>query len=522
MLFSALGCNKALDLKPLDTLTPETFFTKESDAYSALNGAFDILTRINVYGGYFQYRMLNGDDTFTRLTGTYPANQNFTAAEPQWLLPLWTDLWQIIERANIVLENLPKVPMTAAHKDAVTGEALFLRAYVMFMLVDLWGPIPIKLTATAGANDVARARQPIKDVYAQILSDMTAAEKLVPTTADPQYGGAAYPAKTTIEGILARVCLTMAGEPLKDVSKYQDAKDWAQKVVSSGEHRLNPDYTDIFIKLASDQYDKKESMWEIDLVGGSGSSEGGLIGYLSGIPGGALQFGLSNGEIHTTRKLYNLYGATSNDKRRDWNCSTFAYKNTTTTGADADKTFFTATQIYDRWDAKFRNNYQPYAIKVLSVGGVNFPLLRYADVMLMLAEAENQLNGPTALAYSMINQVRARAYGKLLPGATNPTEADLPAGLDKLSFLKEIQDERCRELVSEALRRHDLIRWGIYVSSMQEVKADANNSVLPAVTAALKNQVTAIANATTNRNVLWPIPASEISLNPEMTQNEGW
>lgn len=513
------SCQKALDLKPMDFLTPETFFNKESDATLALNGAFDMLSKINFYGGAFQIRMLCADDVYMTLTGAYPGNNKSLATDGMFSA-MWNNIFTTIERTNILLANLPRVTMDENKRGIIKGEALFLRAYCMFLLVDMWGPVPIKIKPTSGANDVIQTRMPIKDVYAQILKDMTEAESLVPTTATSGYGGAGYPAKTTVQGILARVCLTMAGEPLKDVSKFQDAKDWATKVVQSGQHTLNPDYTNIFIKLASDQYDPKESMWEVDFILLSGfSGESGQIGYLNGIPGAAQSFGAASGQARTTRVLYNLYGATTNDTRRDWNCAPFTYVTNTTTGA---KTFFTSSQIYDRWDGKWRPECQTYATKVSSQTGINFPLLRYSDVMLMLAEAENELNGPTTLAYSMINQVRARAYGKLMPGAINLTEANLPANLDKTSFLKEIQDERAMELCSEAIRKHDLIRWGIYLSALKAVKADANNTSLPAVNSSLKALVTSISDLATNKDVLWPIPSYEISLNSGMTQNEGW
>jgi hypothetical protein len=307
----------------------------------------------------------------------------------------------------------------------------------------------------------------------------------------------------------------MAGEPLKEVSKYAEARDWAAKAVASGEHRLNPDYTDIFIRLASDRYDKMEVMWEIDLNYTAGLDDHGLIGSLNGIPGADVSFGYSFGQVHVTRKLVNAYGITSNDMRRDWNAAPFQYVSGTTTGA---KSNFTATQLYERFDSKYRSQYYP--VKHRDNTGINFPLLRYSDVLLMLAEAENEIDGPTPRAYAMVNQVRARAYGKLLPGATNLTEADIAPGMDQTTFRQVIMDERLREFPSEAIRKHDLIRWGIFVSAIKGVATDANNPALPL--SSWRTQLTNIANRVGNEDVLWPVPNSEISLNSGMTQNEGW
>jgi hypothetical protein len=139
----------------------------------------------------------------------------------------------------------------------------------------------------------------------------------------------------------------------------------------------------------------------------------------------------------------------------------------------------------------------------------------------MLAEADNEVSGgPTELAYACINQVRQRGWGKLMPGATNPEEANLTAGLDQQGFRQAIQNERCMEFPSEALRKHDLIRWGIFLSTLQRMKTDVNTP--PAVNATLKAGIISMADLATTRDLLWPIPASELALNRAMTQNPGW
>jgi hypothetical protein len=471
--------------------------------------------------------MLASDDIYLSFTtGAYPAILQITATEASHIPSMWRDLYTAIERCNVLLENLPKVTdIEEGNRGIIRGEALFLRAYCHFLLVDHWGAVPLKLKPTAGPTDVNAVRTPVAEVYAQILTDMTEAEGLVPNTASALYGGAGYPAKTTIQGILARVCLTMAGEPLKDVTKYEDVKTWSQKVISSGEHSLNPDYTQIFINLAAGVFDKKEVMWEIDFNDIPGASEHGYIGYLNGIAGAASSFAPTAGQHRITRILFNAYGGTpasTNDTRRDWNCSAFYYRNSTTTGAEIDKVYFATTDIYSRYDAKWRSQYTP-APRLVNRSPINFPVLRYSDVLLMRAEAENYLNnGPNALAYSLVDQVRARAYGKLKAGATNPAEADLPQIYDVTTFLKEIQDERLREFPSEALRRHDLVRWGIYVSAIRALGADVNDPSQPAVGTNGKPQMISLSSLVSNRDVLWPIPAVELTYNPKMTQNPGW
>lgn len=520
VLFSA--CERLLDVKPQDFVSPETYFNKEADATAVLNSAFDILTDAYVFGGYYQGRMLVADDYWCVLTGTgYPGNLKFDAAEPIHVPRLWDQLYKGIEYCNIVLKYLPEVSeIDEVARNTIRGEALFLRGFLYFQLVDQWGPVPLRIQPTAGPEDIHLVRAPINEIYDQILLDMTEAESLLPTTSSALYGAAGYPAKTTAQGMLARVCLTMAGAPLNDPARYQEARDWAQKVIESGEHSLNPDYSDIFINLAAGIYDKKEILWEIDFNDVLGSNEHGSIGYLDGIPGRSEALGNSIGRVQVTRVLFDAYGGTiaaTDDLRRDWNCGAFTY-----TDNGNGKSFFTNAQIYERWAAKFRLEYTP-APRVTARSPINFPILRYADILLMWAEADNFVNqGPSAQAYAYVNQVRARAYGKLLPGATDITQADIPQIYDGNpdGFLEEvIKQERFREFPGEALRKHDLIRWGDFVSAIKAMGDDARAG---GGSTSFRNRVISIADLVSERDVLWPIPYGELTYNKLATQNPGW
>lgn len=502
------SCKKLLDKTPTDFLSPENYFNTEKDANLALIGVYDQLASNNFYGGTFVVRMMVSDESYTTLNIAGSWNNDFTASEGA-ILNLWRVFYTGIERANTLLANLPKVQMDSIKKAPIRGEALFLRAYYHYMAADLFGAVPLKIAPTTSVNDIDWPRTPVQEVYAQVIKDMTEAEGLVLGASEIGHGGRV--SRSTVQGTLARVCLTMAGEPLKDASRWEEAKKWALKVIESGEHRLNPDYTNIFINLAADKYDVKECIWEAEKFGTNAANnpEHGLIGSLNGISGGDIPFGYSFGQVNMTRKLFDLFA--DGDLRRDWNIAPFIY-----TANGASKSFWSATQIYERKEGKYRREYEVVTPKMRDNTPINFPILRYADVLLMYAEAENELNGP-ANAYWAINQVRARAYGKLMPGATDPTAADL-SGLDQTSFRQAIQDERARELTSEAIRRHDLIRWGIYVSAVKEVGTDIMNTA----PANLKYGA-ASANNTSQRNVLFPIPAVEISLNTAgMVQNPGW
>ena len=166
---------------------------------------------------------------------------------------------------------------------------------------------------------------------------------------------------------------------------------------------------------------------------------------------------------------------------------------------------------------KWRREYEVQTPKDRVVSPQNFPILRYSDVLLMIAEAENEIHGgPTAEAYDAINQVRRRAYGLMLSNPPQPeVDADLPEGLSKDEFFQEIINERAREFCFEAMRRPDYIRWGNFVDRMKEYKNWALSN------GAVAGHVLAQDNIS-ERNLLLPIPTYELSLNKAMTQNPGY
>jgi hypothetical protein len=162
---------------------------------------------------------------------------------------------------------------------------------------------------------------------------------------------------------------------------------------------------------------------------------------------------------------------------------------------------------------KWRRVYElPSSLRNTFVTPENFPLLRYSDVLLMYAEAENELNGPTAGVYEALNMVRRRAFGK--PVHTPDATLDLK-DMDQDAVRSYIQTERARELCFENLRKRDICRWGIFLPRMQVGVSDFA-AELPGNVG-----VNYYKNASA-RDVLWPIPSYEIGLNKGMKQNPGW
>lgn len=423
-LLSLGSCKNLLDTTPLDFLSPVNYYETEDQLRSALAGVYDRLARPETYSDQMLGRMgLDADEAYyagsSKKSGV--AVYNVEASDPD-VANNW-EWWYVgINRANILLENINKAPMDEEERAAIKGEALFLRAYYHFMLVSKWGDIPLMLKSISSADETNSPRIPVEEVYEQIIKDMTEAEGLVKSAG--QVTDAGHVNKSAVRGILARVCLYMAGAPVNDVSKYVEARKWALKVMnpdpeSGFQHSLNPSYSDVFIKMCQDQYDLRESIWEVEYQGNGtgGFNETGRVGSNNGIKytGEDPDYGYSYGLIQITGRFWHLFpnyeSLLSEDERRDWSVS--PYK---TTGTPVVETPYTIAEIYERSSGKWRRELEVVSPKAKNSGPINFPLLRYSDVLLMFAEADNMVNGsPSADAIEAVNKVRRRAYGKDLP-----------------------------------------------------------------------------------------------------------
>lgn len=603
----SFSCKDFLDTKPLDFKETTDYYETEDQLNYALTGVYDPLASNALYGTAFTNRMgLEADEGAykdnTLTTG--PQVYDFSSGN-NYVENLWKTCYDGIGRANVLLANVNKNQSIAAdYRTRIEGEALFLRGYYYFLLVINFGDVPLVLAPVKEPKNLQIKRSPAKQVYEQIIADMEKAETMVDAIRKIGYGGRV--SKSAIRGILTRVCLHMAGNPVNaGVPMYAKAKYWAAKVINDTEaaHALNPDYKDIFIKLSRDEYDIKESIWEVEYwaeISGPYRELSALGGWL-GIPSSNNTIiGNSYGFIQCNATLWYKYPdittRASTDLRREWNMPVFTY------GSQGQKVWNVGVSplsfFWIKYPGKYRREYETKTPKANYQSGINYPLLRYADVLLMFAEADNELKqgalSPTDSAVVFVNRVRRRAFGNgtsiksislntagsnytnpvvtisgggegkdaviqatastsgakgisslLLvergvgytsvptvaitgttgSGATatvtltNAADADLtPAQIGSYTSFKEaIQDERSRELCFEGLRKHDLIRWGIFIPVMKKVLEDMNREENPArlaKTLAYKN--------VGPRHVIFPIPAREMALNKLLVQNPNW
>ncbi|MBB5439940.1 hypothetical protein HDC92_003636 [Pedobacter sp. AK017] len=410
-LLSFGSCKKYLETKPTDFLNPDAYYETEAQLDFARSSVYHIVGASQLWGSWANYLLgWQGDEgymnRFTLTTG--PWNYFYSSAD-SYNAGYWSNLYNGINRANVVLANLDKnTAISQAKRDVIRGEVLFLRGYFYFQLVQYYGGVPLKITPTSSVVDVDIPRASIKDTYTQILKDMEAAEPLVPGIASLGYGGAI--SKSAVRGMLARVNLYMAGEPLKEQARYSEASKWAKMVIDDAEsaHALNASYPQIFINLCSDKYDIKESIWEAEFWGNrlDQYTETSNIGYINGPASTAATInGLADSYMSITSKLYDVFEP--GDNRKWWDITHFTY-----TATGKTMVALPATQAAKNVlrPAKWRREYE-----VVAKNGANTPnniaILRYTDVLLMYAEAQNEINnGPTPEVINYVNLIRKRAW----------------------------------------------------------------------------------------------------------------
>lgn len=539
------SCNM-LDTEPYDFRTPDNYYSTEEEMKFALNGVYATLADATLYGGNLLGRTgLEADLAYESYSSDYGTVGDYDVAPTDTkILTYWRDLYDGIGRANLLLANIDKPEWSSQEaRDRVYAEAVFLRAYYHFMLVVRFHNIPIILSVPdgIGVDQLQKEQSDPRTVYEYIVGDMEKVAPMLPLiteVASPERlnQSAAY-------GILAKACLYMAGYPVNDYSMYAKAREYSDKVISGGLHRLNPVYKDIFINLIQDKYDKGESLFEVGFYGnneGTYTNIAGMLGRNNGIgvsndnPVGDTglslvdMFGYSIGALRTTSWYYSLFE--TGDRRRDWNISPYTYSakpsspyvNPETGEVEQYKQNASSTTLYSRYCGKFRREYELTTPKATNYNSTNFPVLRYSDVLLVWAEAvaaDPLHSDATELeqAVEYVNMVRRRAYGAdvNVPNSTCDIENE-----GKALLFETIKDERAREFGFECTRKDDIVRWGEFNSRMRYIKSEIMG--IDPSQASYTASIVRVYNNFSSRDEIWPIPSYEMGVNKKLKQNPGW
>jgi len=465
--------NDFLDENPQSFISPDNFYKTESDANAALVAVYNGLRAIYSQDITFVGDMA-GEQTWPGVSNSNVDRSNIDAFQfdpsNTILLGNWNNNYVVINRANAVLDRVPAIDMPADKKDVILAEARFLRAFSYFNLVRTFGGVPLRLTETTPFH---LERSSADAVYNVIIDDLKKAEeKLLPVQPAANVGRAT---KGAASSLLAYVYLTK-----KD---WTNAATKAQEVINNAGaygYGLYATPADVW-KIANEN--KLEHIFSIQFQSGPealGSAYAQF--YLSRAANVIQASGISGfGQNMVEDKFWKSFAAA--DTRRDASILSRFIDPKTQKVYQYPSTDLTELSIFKYFDTA------PYA---RSNNNNNYPILRYADVLLIKAEALNELNGPTVDAYGAINSIRKRAGAGM---------TDL-SGLTKEQFRAAVLQERSWEFCFESKRYFDLIR---------------TEQLIPIMTAAGKNPQP--------KNLLFPIPQKEIDTNNKINaedQNPGY
>ena len=492
IMLSVLGlnlasCKKFLDQQPITQISSDMVFTDVANSRRAIAGVYSQLTGDQGYGIRLSlYYTVDNDETQGPGGGADNDRRSFsrydlTAGNAQLEKP-FNQLFKGIEFANICVEEIPKSAIynngsvnEKAQMRRILGEALTLRAQYYFEAIRNWGDLPDHFSSAAAqaAANAFPARINRDIIYDHLLEDLKTAASLMPWRNEVATIGDNIDerlTKGTAKALRARIALFRAGYSLRNDTKmmqqgsdaakyYAIAKNECKEIMDAGQHSLNPSYKSLWkdqVCAHTIADPNGELMFQV-----SGIGLGGVADTKLGYYNGPTVNGKGNRSINILPTY--LYQFDSTDLRRDVTCVPYSVQSD-----GAKKTGLGVTAIVD---GKYRRDWVSNPIISPTSDqqylGLKWQIIRYSDVLLMFAEAENELSGPTAAAYDAVNMVVRRGHGK--PITTPDPLVDI-AGLSKADFFTMITNERSKEFGAEGIRKFDLIRWNLLATKIAQTK----------------------------------------------------
>lgn len=466
LVLSLTSCSDILDDNPRSNITTDNFFNTEEDAVLAVNSIYRAIYLQNNHSRPQLFLTIRAtDDSELNNLNNFQFDSNYGG----YLQQNWRAHYIMINRANLALSEITDMDINDNVKNRLLGESRFLRGLAYFRLVRFFGDVPLLTEPTTSLDNINIPRTASDLVYTQIIEDLEYAEDNLLPSSDTEAGRATI---TAAKALLAKVYLTR--------ENWELAAAYANEIITAGDNRLMDEFPDVFVP---ENENNDEIIFAIQYQSGSGRPSYQLRYYLPRNLPGSPQVARGLGRYLPSEELYDSYR--EGDLRKDW-------------------TFFTEYTYQDE-----TVTFPPHWHKFMDYDGLSntadnetdFPLLRYADMLLTYAEALNEQNGPTAEAYEALNKVIRRAYGRDINGAS---DVDI-TGLTQNEFREEILNQRRWEFAGEYHRWYDLKRTGQLITVMRNwLEGQGFLEQVP------------------EYKSVYPIPQREMDLNPELEQNPGY
>lgn len=473
--FSFSSCSDFLEQNPQTDLSENDFYKTADDILSAVNGAYSSLQEGDIYGNWYVFGEIPSDNTRNQLSGSVTTQNEFDQfyidTQNSMIANFWKAAYKVINRTNTILGRIDGIEINTELANRYKLECKFIRALMYFNLVRVYGDVPLVLKEISISESYDILREPKENVYNQIIADLKEAQDLPVSYSTAEDGRATQGAA---KALLANVYMTL--------HKYAEAETILAEIINSGRYSLlentpgslNIDgYKNVFSPV---NHNSKEGFFEIQfLKGGYGEGSNYANNFAPENSGtNVVAVGGTGGNNIPEMDIYNAYE--EGDLRRDFSMSLGYYDNR------KNNEWVESRYVCKFMDVPYQNN----------DASNNYPVIRYADVILMYAEALNQ-NGKTAEACKYLNMTRRRGFGYQ---TTETSPVDLQT-TDKAQFALMVEQERRVELAFENHRWFDLIRTGRAVEVMRSKGFSLNET-----------------------NLICPIPQKQIDVNPKLTQND--
>ncbi|HEX6431150.1 MAG TPA: RagB/SusD family nutrient uptake outer membrane protein [Niastella sp.] len=476
IISSITGCKKYTEVEPESGYTVPELFTDVPNATLALIGVYDELQGDNGYGirisMYYPYDsdegIVSGDiDNGRRGVGRYQLLLN--NAE---LTNPFRQLYRGLEKANLCIEQIPQMMLYTEGTDAekkelrrLYGESLTLRAQYLFELIRNWGDVPAPMVPAYKQTSLFIPKSDRDSTYDKILNDLATAIDLLPWRTEVVRNERIT--KGAAKALRAKIALFRGGYSLRSNGSIERRSDYlkyyqiAQKecedlMARRDQHTLNPNFESVWRNVTSFTYDPQgEILFEVGAGGGNGNSDSRMGNYDGPNLNNASRYGAGGGGIIMLPNYF--YAFDSVDTRRDVTVTWYQVN-----GANNVKSLRRLNELNT---GKYRRDWRVPLLPgtVLNVG-YNWVMIRFSDVLLMYAEAVNEINGgPTTAAINAFEEVRKRAYrGNVGLIGTTPT--------DKAGFFNAVANERYLEFGHEGIRKYDLLRWNQLSAKLGEAR----------------------------------------------------